>query len=104
MSKKPEKKWSTMKIIVSICLGNGIAMAWCSYILAFLQRDQIAETLSQTAVTEIIGVVLVYAVKSLFENLSKNNSWPDKPISGSENIETPKVKGFGSSEETNGVG
>ena len=26
----------------------------------------------------IIGVVLVYAIKSAVENLSKNNSWPDK--------------------------
>ena len=34
--------------------------------------------LSQVALTEIIGVVLAYAIKSLVENLSKNNNWPDK--------------------------
>ena len=34
--------------------------------------------MSQVALTEIIGVVLVYAIKSAVENLSKNNSWPDK--------------------------
>ena len=28
--------------------------------------------------TEVIGVVLVYAIKFVVENLSKNNSWPDK--------------------------
>lgn len=76
---KPEKKWTTMKIIVLVCLVNGIAWVWCSYILAWLGKEQIAESLSQVALTEIIGVVLVYAVKSVFENLSKNNSWPDKP-------------------------
>lgn len=76
---KPEKKWTTMKIIVLVCLANGIAWVWCSYILAWLGKEQIAESLSQVALTEIIGVVLVYAVKSVFENLSKNNSWPDKP-------------------------
>ena len=45
----------------------------------WMGKEQIAESLSQVALTEIIGVVLVYAVKSVFENLSKNNSWPDKP-------------------------
>lgn len=74
-----EKKPTTMKLIVWICLLNGIAWVWCSYILAALGKEQIAESLSQVALTEIIGVVLVYAVKSVFENLSKNNSWPDKP-------------------------
>ena len=76
---KREKRWTTMKIIVLVCLLNGIAWVWCSYILAALGKEQIAESLSQVALTEIIGVVLVYAVKSIFENLSKNNSWPDKP-------------------------
>lgn len=72
------KKTETSKRIVWICLINGFAWVWCSYLLAYLGREQIAETLSQVAITEIIGVVLVYCVKSLFENLSKNNSWPDK--------------------------
>lgn len=69
---------TTTKKIVWFCLINGILWVWCSYILAALDKMQIAESLSQVAVTEIIGVVLVYAVKSLFENLSKNNKWPDK--------------------------
>ena len=54
------------------------AGVWCSYILALLGREQIAEALSQVALKEIIGVVLIYGLKALFENLSKNNSWPDK--------------------------
>jgi len=74
-----KKKWTTMKVIVWVCLLNGIAWVWCSYILAALGKEQIAESLSQVALTEIIGVVLVYALKSVLENLSKNNSWPDKP-------------------------
>lgn len=63
-----------MKFIVWVCLLNGIAWVWCSYILAALGKEQIAESLSQVALTEIIGVVLVYALKSVLENLSKNNS------------------------------
>lgn len=67
-----------MKIIVFICLANGIAWVWCSYILAFLGQDSIAESLSQVALAEIIGVVVTYALKSILENLSKHNNWPDK--------------------------
>ena len=71
---KPE----TMKRVIWTCLFNGFAWVWCSYILAYMDKVQIAESLSQVAVTEIIGVVLAYAIKSVVENLSKNNRWPDK--------------------------
>lgn len=70
---------TTSKRVVWLCLGNGVAWVWCSYLLAYLGRAEIAEGLSKVAITEIIGVVLVYALKSLVENLSKNNTWPDKP-------------------------
>lgn len=73
-----EQKMETMKKVVWISLVNGFAWVWCSYILAALDKTQIAESLSQVAVTEIIGVVLAYALKSVLENLSKNNTWPDK--------------------------
>lgn len=73
------KKRETMKMVVWVCLANGFAWVWCSYVLAFLDKMQIAESLSQVAVTQIIGVVLVYGLKSAIENLSKNNHWPDKP-------------------------
>lgn len=63
-----------------------MAWVWCSYILAFIGKDVIAETLSQVALTEIIAVVLVYALKSLFENLSMHNLWPDKQVAGDVEI------------------
>jgi hypothetical protein len=47
-------------------------------VLAYLGKADIAEALSKTVVVEILGVVAVYALKALFENISKNNSWPDK--------------------------
>lgn len=79
-SKPGARQRETMKTVVWVCLANGFAWVWCSYILAFLDKMQIAESLSQVAVTEIIGVVLAYAIKSAIENLSKNNNWPDKPV------------------------
>ena len=71
---KPE----TMKRVVWACVGNGFAWVWCSYILAALDKPQIAEELSKVALAEIVAPVVVYAVKSAVENLSKNNRWPDK--------------------------
>ena len=74
--KKPVKKRkiTTTKKILWISLANGILWVWCSYVLAFVSmfKDNytgasIAESLSSVAVTEIIGVVLVYCLKSLFE-------------------------------------
>lgn len=38
-----------------------------SYVLAFMGKEQIAETLSITVVTEIIGVMAVYCMKSFME-------------------------------------
>lgn len=77
-----KKKVETTKKVIWICLANGFSWVWCSYILAILDKVQIAESLSQVAVTEIIGVVLAYSVKSGVENLSKNNRWPDKSDTG----------------------
>ena len=73
-----KSKTTTTKKVVWICLFNGIAWVWCSYALAYLGRTEIAENLSRVAITEIIAVILVYAMKSLAENLSRHNSWPDR--------------------------
>jgi len=78
-SKQPKKRFETSKLIVWVCLINGFLWVWCSYILAWFGREQIAESLSQVALTEIIGVVLIHCAKTVVENLSKNNKWPDKP-------------------------
>jgi len=67
------------KLLVAWLLLNGTIWIYLSYALAYLGRGQIAETLSKTVVVEVLGVVLVYSLKALFENLSKNNTWPDKP-------------------------
>jgi len=80
-------KNTTTKRIIAFCLINGVLWVWCSYLLAYLGREEIAESLSQAAVTEIIGVVLVYCCKALFENLAKHNDWLNKSsvVSRSQN-------------------
>lgn len=64
---KSGSKSTTTKKIIWFCLINGAGWVWCSYLLAYLGRAEIAEILSRTAVTEIIGVVLAYCLKSLLE-------------------------------------
>lgn len=75
---------TTSKRVVWFILLNGVLWIWCSYALAYLQRVEIAEELSKVALTSIVATVLGYYLKSLFENISKNNSWPDKPSSTSD--------------------
>ena len=58
--------------------------AFAAAMLAYLGRSEIAQSLSQVALTEIVAVVLAYALKSLAENLSKHNNWPDKPAQTKE--------------------
>ena len=95
--REEKKRTETMKKVVWVCLANGFAWVWCSYILAYLDKMQIAESLSQVAVTEIIGVVLAYAIKSLVENLSKNNNWPDKRAAATQTADTTGVEPMDSS-------
>lgn len=82
----------TMKRVVWACVINGFAWVWCSYILAALDRAQIAEELSKVALAEIVVPVAVYAFKSGVEDLSKNNRWPDRggaPGGGTEDPDGP---------------
>jgi hypothetical protein len=71
---------SFTKIAVMLILINACGWVWCSYILAYLGRFEIAESLSQTAVTAILGAFISYAVKSAVENVNKNgiNLMPKK--------------------------
>lgn len=72
--KKPKRGLldSYTKVIVMVIVINACAWVWCSYILAYLGRFEIAESLSQTAVTAILGAFISYAVKSAMENVNKN--------------------------------
>lgn len=72
---KPAKKplFETFtKLAVGVILINAIGWVWCSYGLAWLGRYEIAETLSQTAVSAILGVFISYAVKSAVENVNRH--------------------------------
>ena len=56
----------TKKAVFAILLVALIDLQF-SYILAFIGKEQIAETLSSTIADTIIGVMLGYFMKALFE-------------------------------------
>ena len=69
MSKRPKRSsFKTFtKTWVSRLMYIAVFDIQLSYVLAFIGREQIAETLSVTVVTEIIGVMAVYFLKSFLE-------------------------------------
>jgi len=82
MKKRHTKKNEFTKRLVILNHLCAISWVYLTYILAFMGKEEIAEVLAGKVVTEVIAVTTVYAVKSLFENMSKNNTWPDKILGG----------------------
>lgn len=63
-----KKKYVTFtKRWFAIILKWGIVWVNLSYILAFLGKEQIAESLSTAAITTILGAFITYALKSFGE-------------------------------------
>lgn len=63
------KKWLqtfTKKAVAAILVFSLVDLQ-LSYILAFMGKEQIAESLSSTIASTIIGVMVGYFIKSLFE-------------------------------------
>ena len=60
------------KRITTFIIVNAVLWVWCSYALAWFRRYEIAQSLSITAVTSILGVVVTNEIKSTAENVSKN--------------------------------
>lgn len=67
--KKPEKKRyiTYTKRWFNIILSHAIIWVDLSYVLAFMDKAQIAETLSEQAVGTIIGAFVTYCLKSAYE-------------------------------------
>lgn len=72
--KKFLKKINCTKLVLGFVLVNGMAMMWCSYILAWFDRITIAETLSSTVADVIVGTIIAYLCTKTVENVSKYGS------------------------------
>lgn len=90
MKDKNYKKWLTTftKRAVAIILIVSLVDLQLSYVLAFLGREEIAESLSSEIATTVIGVMLGYFVKALFETFfEKREERLNKLIDQYENEE-----------------
>ena len=67
---KREKEYS--KRLLTRIVNSSILMMWGTYILAWYNKTDIAESLSKTIATSIIAVVVGYLAKSVIENISKH--------------------------------
>lgn len=87
--KKKNKTVTFTKTAVKWILVLSLLDLQLSYILAFLGREEIAEDLSSTVATAIIGVMLGYFMKSFFETreekkleFEKEKEWKNEPPEG----------------------
>ena len=64
---------STTKQLIWLFSINGILWIWCSYVLAFMGKLQIAETLSSNVCTIVIGQMGMYLVTKTVENVFRYN-------------------------------
>jgi len=71
-----KERWNqltTSKKLVWFLIINAVVWIYCSYLLAWFGREQIAESLSSNVCTVIIGGILGYLGTSTLENVSKYN-------------------------------
>ena len=76
---KKKKKSDTRKLqyskkILGFVIINCVAMMWCSYLLAWFEKVEIAETLSKTVATSILGVTIPYLITSTVEKINQYGS------------------------------
>lgn len=83
MFKKIKEIWATHqrkkeleyhKKLLNFIVLNALGMMWCSYVLAWYGREEIAESLSNTVASSIVAVVIPYLVTKTIENISKYGS------------------------------
>lgn len=67
MGERPRRYHTYTKKMMTRIINAALLDMQFPFLLAFLGREQIAETLGGLIVTEIIGVFLVYCAKSFFE-------------------------------------
>ena len=64
---------STSKALIWISVVLGWIAIYLSYLLAFLDKIQIAESLSQSVATIVLGQLVVYLITSTVSNIFRYN-------------------------------
>ena len=71
---KAEQAIEYHKRLLNFIIINSIGMMWMSYILAWFNHEEIAQSLSNTVATSIVAVVIPYLITKTIENVSKYGS------------------------------
>ena len=71
---------STTKQLVWLFSINGILWIWCSYVLAFMDKVQIAESLSSNVCTVVLGQLGMYLITKTVENVFRYNDFGGKSL------------------------
>ena len=64
---------TTSKLVIWICIITSTVWISLSYVLAFIGREQIAESLSSNVCTVVVGQVIAYFVTKTTENIFRYN-------------------------------
>ena len=81
---------STSKQLMWFITFNAIIWVYLSYLLAWFGKEQIAESLSTTVCSTILGAMITYLTTSTIQNISKYNpKVGGTPIDCSTNYEEP---------------
>lgn len=86
------KKRTTSKILIWVITASGLLMMWCSYLLAWFGKTDIAESLSSTVAEVIVGTTLGYLVTKTAENVSKYGSRLNRTTVEQEELEVIELK------------
>ena len=79
--RKTVSKFTFTKVWVNRILTHSIIWIYLSYLLAFLGREEIAQSLAIAVVTDILGISIGYFFKSFFETREEERN---KLISNSQ--------------------
>ena len=82
-----KRRWTFTKKIVSILLVVAVIDLQLTYILAFMGMTETLQETSGKLITEILGVVFVYCVKSFFETREEEKNSGSKGEINSKNME-----------------
>lgn len=95
--KKVWNKWQEKreaeyhKRLLDFIVKNSIIMMYCSYILAWFDKADIAESLSNTVASSIVAVTIPYLITKTIENVSKYGCRLNKTTKDFDNIENTET-------------
>ena len=83
------KTMQTIKVLTFVVVGHGLVYITTSYVLAWLGKANVLETLSGVLASEVIAPIVIYGVTKTIENIFEKNklSFSEPIKENSEKVE-----------------